>query len=108
MAAPSASAGPAAPPGAMQVSMSAADAKSNRLAGLQAQIAAQQQKNKEAQAAQAGLAPPPAGDAKQGEEEELSAIERFCTDVTDEAKRGLLDPLVGRDEVGRRCRLERP
>ena len=33
-----------------------------------------------------------------GEEEELSALERFCTDVTDEARRGLLDPLVGREE----------
>ena len=38
-----------------------------------------------------------------GQEEELSAIERFCTDVTDEAKKGLLDPLVGRDDELRRA-----
>ena len=37
-----------------------------------------------------------------GGEEELSALERFCTDVTDEARRGLLDPLVGREEEVRR------
>lgn len=36
------------------------------------------------------------------EDDELSALERFCTDVTDEAKRGLLDPLVGREEEVRR------
>ena len=36
------------------------------------------------------------------EDEELSALERFCTDVTDEARRGLLDPLVGREEEVRR------
>ena len=38
------------------------------------------------------------GGGMPGQEEELSAIERFCTDVTDEAKKGLLDPLVGTDE----------
>ncbi|ACO68882.1 predicted protein, partial [Micromonas commoda] len=35
-------------------------------------------------------------------EEELSALERFCTDVTDEARQGMLDPLVGRDDELRR------
>ena len=35
-------------------------------------------------------------------EEELSALERFCTDVTNEARQGLLDPLVGRDDELRR------
>ena len=29
-------------------------------------------------------------------------MERFCTDVTDEAKQGMLDPLVGRDDEMRR------
>ena len=28
-------------------------------------------------------------------EEELSALERFCTDVTDEARQGMLDPWSG-------------
>ena len=41
-------------------------------------------------------------EADPGEEEELSALERFCTDVTDEAKQGMLDPLVGRDDELRR------
>ena len=35
-------------------------------------------------------------------DEELSALERFCTDVTEEAKQGVLDPLVGRDDEVRR------
>jgi|TARA_B100001142_G_scaffold57156_1_gene55887 ATP-dependent Clp protease ATP-binding subunit ClpB len=35
-------------------------------------------------------------------EEELTALERFCTDVTEEAKQGVLDPLIGRDEELRR------
>lgn len=43
------------------------------------------------------------GGGMPGQEEELSAIERFCTDVTDEAKKGLLDPLVGRDDELRRA-----
>ena len=43
------------------------------------------------------------GGMQQGQEEELTAIERFCTDVTDEARKGLLDPLVGRDDEVRRA-----
>ena len=56
-------------------------------------------------AAQAAAAPTAATNAAAGSqpEEELSALERFCTDVTDEARQGMLDPLVGRDDELRAC-----
>lgn len=69
---------------------------------LQAQQAAMQAQAQAA--AQAAAAPTTATGAAAGSqpEEELSALERFCTDVTDEARQGMLDPLVGRDDELRR------
>jgi ATP-dependent Clp protease ATP-binding subunit ClpB len=64
---------------------------------LRAQMQAQQAQAQAAANAAAG--PAPAGEQP---EEELSALERFCTDVTDEARQGMLDPLVGRDDEMRR------
>ena len=42
------------------------------------------------------------GEPRVQQDEELSALERFCTDVTDEARQGMLDPLIGRDDELRR------
>ena len=59
------------------------------------------------QAAQHSAVPVPISSSADGElqaqqDEELSALERFCTDVTDEARQGMLDPLIGRDDELRR------
>ena len=70
-------------------------------AAMQAQQAQQAQAQQVAQAA-AGGAPGAPGAPGAQPEEELSALERFCTDVTDEARQGMLDPLVGRDDEMRR------
>ena len=69
-------------------------------AAMQAQQAQQAQAQQIAQAAAGGA--PPGAQAGAAPEEELSALERFCTDVTDEARQGMLDPLVGRDDEMRR------
>jgi len=94
---------------------SAKEAMSQGVAEMEARIRAQMQAAQAAASAQAQAAaqaaaaaaeagavgPPPPGAPPPGEEE-LSALERFCTDVTEEAKQGLLDPLVGRDDEIRR------
>jgi ATP-dependent Clp protease ATP-binding subunit ClpB len=69
-------------------------------AAMQAQQAQQAQAQQIAQAAAGGAQG--GGQAGAQPEEELSALERFCTDVTDEARQGMLDPLVGRDDEMRR------
>ena len=80
----------------------APDTEARLRAQLQAQQAAMQAQAQAA--AQAAAAPTAATNAAAGSqpEEELSALERFCTDVTDEARQGMLDPLVGRDDELRR------
>ena len=74
----------------LQAATSQAQAAAQQAA---AQQTAAQQQTQQAAGAAPGQPPP---------EEELSALERFCTDVTEEAKQGMLDPLVGRDEELRR------
>lgn len=67
-----------------------------------AQAQAQAQAAAQAAAAAAAAAPAPGAAGAPEAEEELSALERFCTDVTEEARQGMLDPLVGRDDELRR------
>ena len=88
---------PAAP---VKTAAAASDVETALRAQMQAQQAQMQAQQAQAQAAaNAAAGPAPAGEQP---EEELSALERFCTDVTDEARQGMLDPLVGRDDEMRR------
>ena len=88
---------PAAP---VKTAAAASDVETVLRAQMQAQQAQMQAQQAQAQAAaNAAAGPAPAGEQP---EEELSALERFCTDVTDEARQGMLDPLVGRDDEMRR------
>ena len=74
----------------------APDTEARLRAQLQAQQAAMQAQAQAA--AQAAAAPTAATNAAAGSqpEEELSALERFCTDVTDEARQNAPIPLLVR------------